>query len=107
MKINIDNQNIELRFRFRSEILFEEIAQKSFQGESVAQWILYFYCTLIANTDDGFIEYDSFVKWLDDNPDALYEFIEFYTKFQSGVLEKRQKAIEAAAKKKAPRKKKS
>lgn len=105
MIININGKEIELRFKFRSEILFEEVQSRSFEGKSISDWILYYYCTVIANTDDGFIEYEKFIEWLDENPDSIYAFIQWYTEFQTGIMAKRSEQLTQEAKKKAQRKK--
>lgn len=99
-KYNLNGQEVDIKFKFRSEILFEEVNGKSFTGETISDWLLYFYCTVIANTSDDFIKYDEFVEWLDENPDLLFEFIQWYTEYQSGIIEKRKTKIEADLKKK-------
>lgn len=93
MKININNREIDLRFKFRAELLFEDALEHSFKGENIKEWITYMFCTVIANTEDGFISYADFMEFLDNNMDVFYEFIQWYTEVQQTVIDIRSQKI--------------
>lgn len=87
MQILIKDRKVELKFNFRAEMLYEEVNGKSFSGHSNSAWLMYMYCTLISNTEDGFIGFKEFIEWLSDNPTTFYDFIKYYTDFQANILE--------------------
>ena len=89
MEIKIKDTNVKIKFSFRAELLYEDVKEHSFAGQNLHDWILYFYCTVTANTADGFIEYDDFIVWLDENPEALYEFIQWYSDMQNQIINTR------------------
>ena len=102
MKINFNDKEIELKFRFKQDLLFESATEESFSGKNTKQWIIYMFCALIANAGDGFCSFDEFERWLSDNPQKFYDFIEEYTTFMANVAEQRapKKADESKKKKK-------
>ena len=51
---------------------------------------MYFYATIIADTNDGFISFKDFIDWLSEHPELLYEFVEYYTEFQKNVYSLRE-----------------
>lgn len=85
MKINIKNQDVELKFNFKSEMYFESIQKESFTGKNTTEWILLFFCYVIAMTDDGFINYDDFIDWVSSQPVTLYDFIAWYTEEMTNI----------------------
>lgn len=101
MKIKIKDAEVELKYKFRSEILFEDVMERTFQGKTVQDWVMYFYCTVVANTSDGFAGYEEFLSWLDEKPETLYEFIDWYAEQQAGIVKKRQEQVAKGMKKKA------
>ena len=106
MKINLNDREIEISFKFRSELLFEDVMEHSFSGASIKEWVTYLFCTIIANTEDGFVRFDGFLGLLDDNMDVFYEFIEWYTHLQENIITLRtQKNLENSKKKKGTKKK--
>lgn len=102
MEVTIKNQTIELKFRFKQDLLFESATEESFSGKNTKQWIIYMFCSVIANAGDGFMSFDEFERWLSDNPQKFYDFIEEYTKFMANIAEQRapKKADESKKKKK-------
>ena len=85
MKINIKNQDVELKFNFKSEMYFESIQKESFTGKNTTEWILLMFCYVIAMTDDGFISYDEFIDWVSAEPVTLYNFIAWYTEEMTNI----------------------
>lgn len=79
MKVNIHDKEIEMKFSFKGEMLFEAISGESFAAKNTTEWIQIMFCYIIAIEGDGFIKFEDFIKYLDENPDKIYEFIEWYT----------------------------
>jgi len=52
MKINFNNREIDLKYRFESDIKFEAMMDKSFSPQGTTDWIAYFYCTYLTLTED-------------------------------------------------------
>ena len=92
MEITFKDKQIELRFSFRSDILFEDATGHSFTGANETEWLQYFFCTLVAITKDESLRFDDFLDWISDNPHIFYDFVKWYTEYQTSVLELRKKA---------------
>lgn len=86
MTINFNDREIELRFTFRADMIYENIMQKSFKAQTETEWIVYFYSTYLAITDDTDLGLDDFILKLDENPKLLYDFIQWYVDFQSNNM---------------------
>ena len=82
MTINFNNKEIELRFSFRSDMIYENIMNKSFKAETETDWIVYFYSTYLAITNDMNLGLDDFILKLDEDPQLLFKFITWYIDFQ-------------------------
>lgn len=94
MKITYKNREIEIKFSFRADMLFEDAVGHSFSGQTETEWLQYFFCTVVANTKDETLKFDEFVDWVSDNPTVFYQFLEWYTDYQKSVLELRKKSSE-------------
>ncbi len=86
MTINFNDREIELRFTFRADMIYENIMQKSFKAQTETEWIVYFYSTYLAITDDTDFGLDDFILKLDESPKVLYDFIQWYVDFQSNNM---------------------
>ncbi len=86
MTINFNDREIELRFTFRADMIYENIMQKSFKAQTETEWIVYFYSTYLAITDDTDLGLDDFILKLDESPKVLYDFIQWYVDFQSNNM---------------------
>lgn len=109
MQVKINDETIDLKFNFRAEIIYEQAQGETFQGKGTGDWLIYFFCQIIANTNDGFISFDDYLQWVSDlqNTVSFYEFIEYYTEYQKNILDLRaMKKKEATKKQKAVKKKK-
>ncbi len=74
MKINIKDKDIELRYSIRSMIMYENIADKSFQPKSLTDVITYMYCVIVSSGKDYSFTFDEFIDYLDENPNVIKEF---------------------------------
>lgn len=86
MTISFNDKEIELRFSFRADMIYENIMQKSFKAQTETEWLVYFYSTYLAITDDTDLGLDDFILKLDENPKLLYDFIQWYVDFQSNNM---------------------
>ena len=94
MIVKINDKSVELKFSFKAEMLFEQINQKTFTATSTTEWVQYFFCIVIAQTGDGSIKFEDFVKWLDSEPDKLFDFMEWYTQTMTSINDMRSKKVE-------------
>lgn len=86
MTIDFNDREIELRFTFRADMIYENIMQKSFKAQTETEWIVYFYSTYLAITDDTDLGLDDFILKLDESPKVLYDFIQWYVDFQNNNM---------------------
>lgn len=75
MNITINNKVIELKYSFRSLMIFEKIAGKSFTNVTgLTEILVFFYSVIISSDKDTTLSWDQFIDWLDSNPNVLTEF---------------------------------
>lgn len=79
MKINIKNTDIELKFSFRALMIYENITQESFSPDNLTNIIFFFYSVILGSIKNKNIDYDEFMDWLDENPNAITEFTNWLT----------------------------
>ena len=109
MTINYKDNEIQLKFSFRADMLFEDATGKTFTAQTESEWLQYMFCTIIAMTKDETLKFDDFLDWVSDNPTVFYDFIEWYSDYQQSVLNLRKKAEpeqQSESKKKVSRSKK-
>ena len=73
MKITINEKEIELKYTFRSMMIYENIMGTSFNPKGISEVIIYFYSTIIASSKEPIV-YDDYLDWLDENPNELANF---------------------------------
>lgn len=86
MTINFNDREIELRFTFRADMIYENIQNKSFTAQTETEWLVYFYSTYLAITDDTDLSFDDCLLKLDNDPTVLFQFIKWYVDFQNNNL---------------------
>ena len=72
MTINFNDREIELRFTFRADMIYENIQNKSFTAQTETEWLVYFYSTYLAITDDTDLSFDDCLLKLDNDPTVLF-----------------------------------
>lgn len=80
MKLHINDKDVELRWSFRSLLLFENIMQKSFEPKGLTDIITYMYCVIVSSDKDLNFTYDDFLLYLDEHPYLIKEFTEWLQK---------------------------
>lgn len=74
MKITIKDKEIELKYTIRAMLMFENIADKTFNTAGLTDVITFMYCCVLSSSKDYSITFDEFIDWLDENPSVLNEF---------------------------------
>lgn len=80
MKVTWKDNEVELKYSFRSMMLFENVTGRSFSLKTTTDSIVYFYCVLIASSGLEDVDFDEFVDWLDENPQSLVDFSQWLTR---------------------------
>ena len=80
MKININGNEIALKYSFRAMIIFEKITGTTFSGNGITEILIYFYATILGSDKNNSITFDEFMDWLDENPDMINEFSKWLSK---------------------------
>lgn len=85
MKIKFNNREIELRFDFNSDMVFETIMGKSFEQKTETEWLTYFYCTYLILTQDYELAWTDCVQMLSQQPWILWQFVKWYTTYMQNM----------------------
>ena len=80
MKINIKGKEIELKNTFRSMIIYEKVAGKTFNPEGITEILLYFYSVIMASDKDCQLEFDDLLDMVDENPKLITDFSQWLNK---------------------------
>jgi len=72
MTININNQDIELRYSLRIFLIYENITNRSldYNNITMSNLVDLFYATIIGTLQHAkkdFIKYEDYLDWLDEN----------------------------------------
>lgn len=74
MEITIKSNTVKLKYSFRALMIYENIAQKSFNPKGISDVVIFFYSVVVATTKDNTISFDDFLDWLDEHPTAINDF---------------------------------
>lgn len=74
MKLLVKEKEIELKSTFRSMIIYEKVAGKTFNPEGITDILLYFYSVIMASDKDCDLEFEEFINMVDENPKLLTDF---------------------------------
>lgn len=104
MIVNIQDKEITIKYGFRSLMVYERIAGKTFTPETTSDVIIFLYACLAAGDVEFTMPFDDYINWLDDNPKVLEEFgtflIDEFTRQQEmKPKEDKKKSIRKAQKK--------
>lgn len=80
MIVKIKDKEINLKFSFRSLMIYENIMKKSFTPESTTDVLVFMFCVLISSDKGLEIEFNDFLDYVDENPYLIVEFSEWFTK---------------------------
>ena len=79
MKIVINEQEIELKYSFRSLMVYEQILGKTFEPKGLTEILTFMYCVIITSKKDLQFTYDEFLDLIDENPGIIKDFSEWLT----------------------------
>ena len=77
MIINIKNKEVELKYTFRSMIIYEKITGESFQPKGVTEVLIYLFSTIVASSKGIDLTFEEFIDYADENPNIVNEFNEW------------------------------
>lgn len=72
--MKIKNQDIELKSKMRSLLIYEQIAGKPFAPNGFTDMMLYFYSVILANYPNIQLTFDELMDEVDENPNLFTEF---------------------------------
>ena len=106
MKIKIQDKEIELKYSFRSMLIYEKITDRSFSASGLYDIVMFFYATILGSAKGLILGFDDFLDIIDADPMLVTEFSEWITDVitQTNTLrnkhltEKEQKEAEEAEK---------
>lgn len=74
MKVKIGRKNVELKWKLRSLLMYENITDESFSPKTLQDLITYLYCVVVSSSGDYDLTYDKFIEEIDDQPTIIAEF---------------------------------
>lgn len=107
MKINIKDHEIELKYSFRSLIVYEEIMGETLTVPESLKEILVLFYSIVLSSSKGALQdftWDDFMDWLDDNPTMTIDFTQWLKNVleaQNMITEKHAKDVEKKTRRKS------
>lgn len=77
MKVIIKENEIELKYSFRSFMIYENITGKSFQPTNLTDILIFFYSTILGSSKNAELKFDEFMDLIDIHPELVTEFSEW------------------------------
>lgn len=74
MKVNINDKDYTLKYGFKAMMIYESITKTTFAPKNISDMIYFFYSCLLAGNKDENIDWDIFIGWIDEHPEAFEEF---------------------------------
>lgn len=74
MIINIKNKEFELKYTFRSMMIYEKITGETFQPKGVTEVMVYLFSTIVASCKGIDLTFDEFIDYVDENPNIINDF---------------------------------
>lgn len=79
MTIKIGDREVELKYSFRSLMLYENIQNKSFEPKTTTDVLVFMFCCIIGSAKDIQLDFNTFLDMIDDNPQLVVEFSNWLT----------------------------
>lgn len=80
MKVKINDREVELKYSFRSFMIYENITGKSFNPTNLTDILVFFYSTILGSDKSAELKFDEFMDLIDMHPELVTEFSEWLTK---------------------------
>ena len=72
-------EELNLRESFRSHMIYEEITGESFRPTNIKNVLIFFYSNIMAVNRELAIDFEAFVDWMDEHPEYLGMFVDWFT----------------------------
>ena len=96
MKVKINDREVELKYSFRSFMIYENITGKSFNPTNLTDILVFFYSTILGSDKSAELKFDEFMDMIDLHPALVTEFSEWLTTISDINSEIENKPEEAA-----------
>ena len=77
MKFNYNGKDYELHYSFRSLMVYENIAKKSFNPKTITDILIFFYSVLCTSQKGETFDFDTFMDTVDSHPEYITQFSEW------------------------------
>lgn len=92
-------EDLNLRQTFRAHIIYEQIMGESFNSTAGLNGVIVlFYSHIMGSNKDASIDYDDFMDWLDEHPEMLTQFTEWYLKVSGAKMKPTEEGAEEGKK---------
>lgn len=86
MKLTIHNKEVEFKWSFKIDLIFEQIQNHSFKGDNETDWIIHFYAAYLCCSNDFETDLETFISYLDEEPANFYAYIAWYSKLMTAQM---------------------
>ena len=77
MNITIKDKEYKLKYTIRAMFIFEKMANKIFNIESLLDWYIFYYSMILANNPDCDMLFDEFIDECDNDPTLVIQMQEY------------------------------
>lgn len=74
MKLTIKNTEIEIKYTIRALFIYEQLADKTFNPQTLTELFLFFYSLILANKTDIQLTFDELIKLCDEDVTLFSQF---------------------------------
>lgn len=82
MKLTIYGREYELRNTIRACFIMEQITGKPFAIENMLDQYVFMFSMILANNPDCTLDFNRFVDFIDENPKAMEEFLNYLVEYR-------------------------
>jgi hypothetical protein len=80
MILKIKDKEVELKYSFRSLMLYENIQNKSFTPSTTTDVLVFMYCVIMGSAKDLDFTFDEFLDLVDEDQTLVIKFSNWLTK---------------------------
>ena len=77
MNITSKDKEYKLKYTIRAMFIFEKMANKIFNIESLLDWYIFYYSMILANNPDCDLLFDEFIDECDNDPTLVIQMQEY------------------------------
>lgn len=86
MKLTIHNKEVEFKWSFKIDLIFEQIQNHSFKGENETDWLVHMYSAYLCCSNDFETDLETFISYLDEDPANFFAYIAWYSKLMTAQM---------------------